>query len=187
MDLVNEEDTGHNFGTALFAPFSYLLVYLFSNLWLDFTNITGKQCEETLSSAVNNVDFMKSHCMDNLLSLLELTLRALHKACLWSNVVVVAASSEGASELGDLTRGLIDGNDVTSDNLLLLNGFYHLLSKVVNGLHLSGLKGDLASLATAGNRFVDFNFYDLTFNNFSFLSNTDSDGLSECLSECLSL
>ena len=99
MDLVNEEDTGHNFGTALFAPFSYLLVYLLSNLRLDFTNITGKQCEETLSSAVNNVDFMKSHCVDNLLSLLQLTLRALHKAGLRSNVIVVAASSEGASEL----------------------------------------------------------------------------------------
>jgi hypothetical protein len=42
VDLINEEDTWHNFGTAFFSPLSYLLIDLFSNLWLDFTNISSK-------------------------------------------------------------------------------------------------------------------------------------------------
>ena len=94
MDLINKEDTWHNFGTAFFSPLSYLLIDLFSNLWLDFTNISSKESKETLSSAVNNIDFVQSDGMNDFLSLLKFTLWALYEARLGSNIIVVTASGE---------------------------------------------------------------------------------------------
>ena len=94
MDLIDEEDTWHNFGTAFFSPLSYLLIDLFSNLWLNFTNISSKESKETLSSAVNNIDFVQGNGVDDFLSLLKFTLRALNKAGLGSNIIVVTASSK---------------------------------------------------------------------------------------------
>jgi hypothetical protein len=70
VDLIDEEDTWHNFGTAFFSPLSYLLIDLFSNLWLNFTNISSKESKETLSSAVNDIDFVQSDGMNDFLSLL---------------------------------------------------------------------------------------------------------------------
>ena len=94
MDLVDEEDTRDDLSTTFFAPFSYLLVYLLSHLRLDLTNITSKQSEESLSSAVNNVDFMKGHSVNDFLALLKFTFRALDKASLGTDVVVITAASE---------------------------------------------------------------------------------------------
>jgi hypothetical protein len=94
MDLINEEDTWNNFGTAFLSPLSNLLIDLFSNLRLDFTNISSKESKETLSSAVNNIDFVQSNGVDDFLSLLKFTLRALNEAGLGSNIIVVTASSK---------------------------------------------------------------------------------------------
>jgi hypothetical protein len=94
VDLINEEDTWHNFGTAFFSPLSYLLIDLLSNLRLDFTNISSKKSKETLSSAVNNIDFVQSNGVDDFLSLLKFTLWALNKAGLGSNIIVITASSK---------------------------------------------------------------------------------------------
>jgi hypothetical protein len=94
VDLINEEDTWHNFCTAFLSPFSYLLIDLLSNLRLDFTNISSKESKETLSSAVNNIDFVQSNGVDDFLSLLKFTLRALNEAGLGSNIIVVTASSK---------------------------------------------------------------------------------------------
>jgi len=40
MDLIDEEDTRHDLGSSLLTPFCYLLINLFSNLGLNFTNIS---------------------------------------------------------------------------------------------------------------------------------------------------
>jgi len=94
VDLVDEEDTRNDFSTSLFAPLSNLLINLLSHLRFNFTDVSCKKSQKALSSAVNNVDFMQCHSMNNLLSLLELTFRALNEASLRAYVVVVTASSE---------------------------------------------------------------------------------------------
>jgi hypothetical protein len=50
MHLINEEDTWNDFSSSFFSPFGDFLVDLFSDFRLDFTNISGKKCHETLSS-----------------------------------------------------------------------------------------------------------------------------------------
>lgn len=44
MNFIDEEDTWYDFSTAFFSPFSYLLVNLLSDFWLDFTNISSEEC-----------------------------------------------------------------------------------------------------------------------------------------------
>jgi len=112
--------------------------------------------------------------MDHLFSLLKLTLWALHISGLWPTVVEVAGSCEGTTQLRNLTRSLVDGDDVTAHNLFFLDGLDHLGTKVVNGFHLGGFKGDLTSLGTRLNGLVNFDFNNLSLNNFSFFSDSDS-------------
>ena len=50
MDLIDEEDTGHDLGTALFSPLSDLLIDLFTNFRLDLTDITSEESHEALST-----------------------------------------------------------------------------------------------------------------------------------------
>lgn len=94
MNLINEEYTRHDLSTTLFSPLSYFLVNLLSNFGLDFTNITGKEGKESLSSAIYNIDFVQGNGMNDLLSLLQLSLGALHKSGLRANVIIVTASRE---------------------------------------------------------------------------------------------
>ena len=94
MDLINEENTWYYFSTAFLSPLSNFLINLFSNFRLNFTNISSKKSKETLSSTVNNIDFMESNGMNNFFSLLKFSLRALDKASLGTNVVVITASGK---------------------------------------------------------------------------------------------
>ena len=112
--------------------------------------------------------------MDDLFSLLELTLWALHISGLWPTVVEVAGSSERSSQLRNLTGSLVDGDDVTAHYLFFLDGLNHLGTKVVNCFHLGGFEGDLTSLGTRLNGLVNFDFNNLSFNNFSLFSDSDS-------------
>lgn len=139
MNLIDEEHTGYDLGTALFAPLSNLLVDLLTDFGLDLTNITREKSHEALSARVNHINLMECHSVDDFLALLQLTFRALHEPGLGSNVVEVGASGEGASKLGDLSASLIDSDDITSDNLLLGDGFDHFGTEVIDRLHLGGL------------------------------------------------
>jgi len=89
MDLVNEEHTWHDLCTAFLSPLGNLLIDLLSDLWLDFTNITGKECHETLRTRVDDINLVKCNGMNDFLALLELTLGALDEPGLWSLVVKV--------------------------------------------------------------------------------------------------
>ena len=42
-----------------FSPLCYLRVYLIAQFWLNFPSVTGKEREEPLCTAVDNVDFMQ--------------------------------------------------------------------------------------------------------------------------------
>jgi len=172
MYLINEENTWDDLSSSFFSPFGDLLVNLFSDFWLDLTNITSKEGHETLCSRVDDINLMKCYCVHDLFALLQLTLWALHIPCLWPCVIKVTAPGEGSTQLRDLARGLVDGDDVTGHDLFFLNGLNHLVAEIVDGLHLSGLQGNLSSLGSALDRLVNLNFDDLTFNYFSLLSDS---------------
>lgn len=121
MDLIDEEDTWDNLCASLFSPLGDFLVDLLSDFGLDFSNISCEQGHESLRPRVDDIDFVECHGVHDLLSLLQLTLGALHESSLWSLVIEVAGSGEGFTQLRNLSGGLVDGDDVTSHDLLLLN------------------------------------------------------------------
>ena len=90
VDLINEEDTWNDLSTSLLTPLSDLLVNLFSYFGLDLTDITSKQSHEALCSRVDDIYLVKCHGVDDFLTLLELTLGALDKSSLRSDIVEVA-------------------------------------------------------------------------------------------------
>jgi len=61
------------------------------------------------------------------------------------------------------------------------------MTKVIDGLHLSCLESDLASLVAALDGLVNFNLDDFSLNDLGFLTDSNSYGFSESLIECLSL
>ena len=89
VDLINEENTRHDFSTALFAPLSNLLINLFTHLRLDLTDITREKSHEALGARVDDIDLMESHSVDDFLTLLQLTLGALYEPSLGANIVEV--------------------------------------------------------------------------------------------------
>ena len=91
MDLIDEENTWHDLGTALLSPFSNLLVDLLTDLRLDLTDVTREKGHEALGSGVDDIDLVEGDGVDDFLSLLELTLWALDESGLGSNVVVITA------------------------------------------------------------------------------------------------
>jgi len=94
MDLIDEEDTWHDLSTSFFSPLGDLLVDLFTNFRLDFTDITREKSHEALSSRINDIDLMKCDGVDDFFSLLKFTFWALDKSGLWSNIIIVTASGE---------------------------------------------------------------------------------------------
>lgn len=69
----------NNLSLAFFSPLCHLGVYLISKLRFDFTGITSKEGKKTLSSTVDNVDFVKRYGMYDFFSLLDFTLWTLDK------------------------------------------------------------------------------------------------------------
>jgi len=170
MNLIDEEDTGHDFSAALFSPLGDFLVNLLSNLGLDLTDVTCEQSHEALGARVDHIDLVEGHSVNNLLPLLELTLGALNEAGLGADIVEVGASGERATKLGDLAASLVNSDDIAGNNLLLGDSLDHLSTQVVGGFHLSGLQGDLARLGSTGNGLVNLDLDDLAFDNLSFFS-----------------
>jgi len=98
MDLIDEQDTWNDLSSAFFSPFSNFLINLFSDFWFNFTDITSEKSHETLSSGVDNINFVKSNSVNDFFSLLEFTFWALDVSSLWSGVIEITASSEGSSK-----------------------------------------------------------------------------------------
>lgn len=174
VDLIEEQDTWDDLGTSLFTPLGNLLIDLLTNLWLDLTDVTSKESHEALLSGVDDINFVEGNSVDDLLTLLQFTLWALNESGLGANVIVLRALGKRAAELGDFTASLVNGNDISSHNLFLANGLNHLASQVVDGLHLGGLKGDLASLGSALDRLVNLNLDNLSLNDLGFFSDADT-------------
>ena len=69
---------------ALLSPLSDLRVNLVPELGLDFTSVSREERKESLSSAIDDVDFMQRNGVDNFSSFLDLSFWALDKLCLWT-------------------------------------------------------------------------------------------------------
>ncbi len=94
MYLVNKQNTWYNFSSAFFTPLSNFLVNLLAHFGFDFTDITSKERHKALLAGVDNINFVESHSVNDFLALLKFTLRALDKASLGSDVVVITAASK---------------------------------------------------------------------------------------------
>ena len=79
VNLVKEEDAWSDLRLALLPPLGDLGVDLVPDLGLDLAGVTAEEGEEALGAAVDHVDFVQGHRVNNLLSLLELTLGTLDK------------------------------------------------------------------------------------------------------------
>ncbi len=148
MHFVNEEYSGHYFGLSFFSPLGNLLINLLSDLLGYLASCAGEQSQESLRSWINHIDFMQGYGVNDLFSFLYLSLRTVYKSCLWSHCIVVWSPREASSCLWNFAWSLVDGDDVSSNNLLFLNGFDHFLAQIVNCFHLSGLEGDLSSFGS---------------------------------------
>ena len=103
-----------------------------------------------MGSGVDDIDFVKSHRVHDLFSLLDLALGTVNETRLGAHCVVVGCSGKAATGLGDLARSLVDCDDISSDDLLFLDGFDHFLAEIVDSLHLGSLESDLSSLCARG-------------------------------------
>ena len=174
VNLIDEEYTWHDLCTALFSPLGNLPVDLFSHLGLDLTDVTREESHEALRARVDHINLVQCDRVYNLLALLELSLRALDEPSLRANVVVIAAARERPTKLRDLSAGLVDGDDITCNDLLLGDSFDHLGTQVIDSLHLSRLKRDLSCLGPACDSLVDLNLDDLTLNDLRLFSDSHS-------------
>ena len=172
VNLVNKKNARNNFCSSFFSPLGNLLIDLFSDLWFDFADVSGKQSHKSLSSWVDDIDFVQSHCMNNFLSLLKLALGTLNKSSLGALVVEITRSREWLSKLRDLSWCFVNCNDVSCHDFLFLNGLNHFMAEVVNGFHFSGFQSNFSGLVAALNWLINFNFDNLTFNDLGFLSDS---------------
>jgi len=97
VDLINEENARDDFSASFFSPFCNFLINLFSDLGLDLTDVSGEECHEALGAGVDDIDLVEGHSVNNFLSLLKLTFRALNESGLRTNVIIVRLAGKRSS------------------------------------------------------------------------------------------
>ncbi|KAJ6441961.1 LOW QUALITY PROTEIN: Central kinetochore subunit CHL4 [Purpureocillium lavendulum] len=187
VHLVDEQDAWHDLGLALLLPLAYLGVDLVADLAADLARVTGEEGEEALGPRVDDINLVQGDGVDHLLALLELAVGALEELGVDAHGVVIAGAGVRPTELGDLTRRLVNGDDVAGHDALLGHGVDHLAAHVVDGLHVGRLDGQLALLGAARDAPVDLYLDDFAFHNLALLLDSDADGLAEGLREGLGL
>lgn len=172
MHLIDKENTWHDLRTSLLSPLGNFLIDLLPNFWLDFSNISCEQGHESLRPRIDDINLVKSNSVNDFFPLLQFTLGALDESGLWSLVVEITWPRERFSKLWDLSRSFVDSDDVASHDLLLLDALNHLVTQIIDSLHLRRLESDLACLVAALDGLVDLDFDDFTFDDFGLLSDS---------------
>lgn len=185
VNFINKKNARNNFCSSFLSPLGNLLINLLSDLWFDFSNVTGKQRHETLSSWVDDINFVQSHCMNHFLSLLKLSLWTLNKSCLGPLVVEITRSRERLSKLRNLSWCFVDCDDVSGHDFLFLNRLDHFVTEVVNGFHFSGFQSNLSCLVAALNWLVDFDFNNFTLYDLGLLSDSHTYQKSKLVSSLM--
>uniref|UniRef100_A0A7C9D3G4 Uncharacterized protein n=1 Tax=Opuntia streptacantha TaxID=393608 RepID=A0A7C9D3G4_OPUST len=121
--------------------------------------------------------------MNNLLPLLQLPFRALHKLSMRPHGVEIPRPRKRPPKLGNLPRSLIDGNNIPTLHLLLPQSFNHLSPKVINRLHIRRLQRQLPRLRrTSGHRrAVNLDLHHLAFNHLGLLLDSHTNCSTKCL------
>ena len=88
---------------------------------------------------------MQCHSVNHLFSLLNLTFRTIYESCLRAHCVVLWSPRKTSSRFRNLARSLIDCDHITCNYFLFLNGLNHLLTQIINRLHLSRFKRNFTS------------------------------------------
>jgi hypothetical protein len=86
VHFVDEEDTRYNIGFSFFSPICYLAVDLVTQFRLNLASIACEQCEETLCTRVDDVDFMQGDSVDDFFAYLQLAFRTLDKLGLFDSI-----------------------------------------------------------------------------------------------------
>lgn len=135
MRLIDEKDTWDNLCLTFLPPLWDLCVDLISDFWFYLSCLPRKEDLESLCTGVDDIDFMKSYCMNNFLSLLKLPFGALYHPSLGPHSIIISSSWERPTQLWNLSTSLVNGNHISSWNLFFWKCFYHLLAQIINSLH----------------------------------------------------
>jgi hypothetical protein len=90
--------------------------------------------------------------VNNLFSFLNLSFWTVYESGLWTHGVVLRCAGKTSAGFRNFARGFIDCDDITCNDFLFLDGFDHLLSQIVDGLHFGSFKSDFSGF---GSRSLD--------------------------------
>ena len=141
VDLVDEEDAGHDLGLAFFLPFADFGVDLVAHFAADLARVAGEEGEEALGAGVDDVDFVQGDGVDDFFALLQLAVGALDELGVGAHGVVVARAGKGAAEFGDFAGRFVNGDDVAGHDAFFGHGVDHFGAHVVDGFHVRGFDG----------------------------------------------
>ena len=85
--IMGRRSTTHarnNLRLALLPPLGNLGVDLVAQLGLDLASVPGKEREEALRAAVDDVDFVQGHGVHDFFAFLDFAFGALDEFCLWA-------------------------------------------------------------------------------------------------------
>lgn len=138
-----------------------------------------------MRSGIYYINFMKCNRMHNLFSLLYLSLWTIYESSLWTHSIILWSSSKTSTGFWYFTRSFIDCDDITCDNFLFLDCLYHFLTQIIDCLHLSCFKCYFTCFRSRCWWFLDLDLYDLSFNYFALLFNSNTNWSSKCLCKSL--
>ena len=128
MDFINEKNAWDYFGFPLLSPFRNFFIDLLSNLLSNLTSGSRKQGQKSLRPRINNIDFVKSNCVHNFFSFLDLSLRTIYESCLRSHGIILWSSCKASSSLWNFSWCLINCDNIACNNFLFLNRFNHFFT-----------------------------------------------------------
>ena len=181
VNLIDEQNTWNQIRLVLLLPLSNLLINLISYFRSDFSSLSREQSHKSLGPRVNHIDVMKRHSMNNLFPLKNLSFWTLSKPCLRRNSIKLRGLCKTSSKSVNLSTCLVNSNDISSCDFLSQKSFDHFSSQIINGLHVGGLEGQLTHFVSLL-VFLYFQMNNFSFNNLSFLFNSNSNRPSKCLS-----
>ncbi len=144
VHLVDKQHTRHDLRLTLLSPLWYFLVYLLSNLLSYFSCCPRKQSQKPLWSRIYHINLVQCYCVNDLFSLLNLTLWTIYESCLRPHCIVFWSPCKTSSRFRYLSRGLINCYHITCNYFLLLNCLNHFLTQIVYRLHFSCFKRDFS-------------------------------------------
>lgn len=97
--------------------------------------------------------------------------------------IIIPCPPKAPSQLDDPSTTLVDLHDIASQNLFFAELVDHLLSQVINGLHIGRLERQSSGLGRTRHAPIDLHFNHFTFDELGFFADSDAHGTAEGLRE----